>query len=734
MTPRPDFRSWKERLAAAADQLSRRIRYTRKSTEAVERQVASHAQQSEAADREWGEIDSTWLWQDSCTGTTFDRPGFNDMLDFCRAHPQSKNAPGRVEVYDPSRFGRSLDADGKPDVLGFQAKLTEFEQYRWRVEFVTVKRTGEQLADLIMMAMHAYSAAQFSTTLSANVRRGRVNHAQAGWWTSGSAPWGTLRKDTRTDRVLMPGEVSTPGGGGTILIPDQPLLDLWKEAAERILAGASLDAVGTMLYAKGIRGPRGGAFGHRSVRNILTNPVLIGYTEFLGAPEGGARPRTRARARWEPMVDVDLFERVSARLGGHSLAVHSPKRRRRELFPLAPVCAHCGCKYIGSRLSEAQGNRRQYAHVKPKARMDEAGRARFDAAGCKNWYIDADELETKIRDAIVQQRTSAEFENEVRALILDRDNFRKSADEAVAQAERDVKLSASAYERLSQLVAKVLGRDAEGRSDDALVDQLKASNQALDSAKHALEEAKAFARSREEVWPRLSTIIHETRNLAATWEKATPEERKILLSYWVLDVMIVVEPVPGMKRANHKTALVVLRTIPNAPIAVDLTSGQRAAAAIAARTASATAGSSSKGKRSRKAAKAAADPTLPSSEAACRRTKGAGSASPATSAETSSSVPNPASTTDALRLSPVNLTRFMGDFENAAENSDCNMPSSSTARVRASRSKSAARGAKAGSESSRENLQLYGHTSWEKSHQNLATMRLGGSPQVTPDQ
>ena len=226
-----------------------------------------------------------------------------------------------------------------------------------------------------------------------------------------------------------------------------------------------------------------------------------------------------------------------------------------------------------------------------------------------------------------------------------------------------------------------------------------------------LEEAKTFARSRQDAWPRLSAIIYETLNLAATWGMATPEDGKTLLAYWVLDLMVVVEPVPGMKRANHKTALVVLRTIPNAPISVDLNCGQRGSAAIGARTASVTARSSSKGKRSRKAAKAAADPMTPSARAACSRTKGAGSASAAMSAATSSSVPKPPSTTDALRLSPVNLTRFMGDFENAAENSDCDMPSSSSAKVRASRSKSAGRGAKADSCSSWENLRLYGHTS-----------------------
>ena len=51
--------------------------------------------------------------------------------------------------------------------------------------------------------------------------------------------------DTRANnRILADGEKSTPGGGGTVLIPDEKVLKLWKRAARRVLGGASLDAIG----------------------------------------------------------------------------------------------------------------------------------------------------------------------------------------------------------------------------------------------------------------------------------------------------------------------------------------------------------------------------------------------------------------------------------------------------------------------------------------------------------
>ena len=72
------------------------------------------------------------------------------------------------------------------------------------------------------------------------------------------------------------------------------------------------------------------------------------------------------------------------------------KRGHGESFPLIPMCAHCGGRYIGGRLAAMQGKKRSYVHAKPKARMDQEGRRRYDERRCKVWCIDAEELETKI--------------------------------------------------------------------------------------------------------------------------------------------------------------------------------------------------------------------------------------------------------------------------------------------------------------------------------------------------
>src|SRR5688572_2616818 len=99
-------------------------------------------------------------------------------------------------------------------------------------------------------------------------------------------------------------------------------------------------------------------------------------------------------------------------------------------------CAHCGVDYNGSRLGAGQGSPRVYAHAQPKARANAAAYERRTKAGCKVWNVDALELEEKIKDVIVTERTSAEFVEEVRELLLERTEFRKSAGAAVDAARR----------------------------------------------------------------------------------------------------------------------------------------------------------------------------------------------------------------------------------------------------------------------------------------------------------
>lgn len=687
------WRDWRDRLAVAGGALPDRVRYTRKSTVAEGRQVASHAQQNEAMDAKWGPIPTLWVWQDSQSGTTFDRPAFQDLLDFCRRNRRAKRTPGRIEMYDPTRFGRILDEDGAPDPAAWQAIFTEIEATGWQVHFVTPERSGDVLVQVIQLAVQAYAAGEFSAKLSRTVRRGRVSHARHGWWTNGAAPWGTRRQDTLTARILAPGERSTAGGGGVVLVPDEPTLALWNRAARLVMGGASLDEVGVRLWKEGVRGPRGGRMSHSAVKNFLTNPALAGRVVFKDEPdEQGRRVTREVTAKWRPMVDVALFDQLCARLGAHGrLHKQAQRRKKRQLYPLQATCAHCALPYVGGRLSAKQGEPRVYQHANPKLHENPEAHAARAEAGCKVWCIDAESLERTVVDLIALARCSPEYVEAVKVVLADGMKLQAASEATVDQARRQLAAADAEYGRLARMAARI------GDDDGAFVEQAKAAKQRREAAAKALQAAERDAERLQHTRVRIEDIVVETRTMVAAWDRLAPEERAILLDYWVLGILVFVEPVPGRRRLNRKYAVVELRSVPG-PIVVELDQpggdsglgGDSSASSSSRRTGS----SASSSRRARSASRAASVPSRPNAHAACERTIASESDSADTSAGTSSGSPTLPSTTAALRRSPGSFARFMGEPENASVYAVGDIVISSSASDRASRPSRKGRGAK----------------------------------------
>ncbi|MHB1168977.1 MAG: recombinase family protein [Longimicrobiales bacterium] len=167
-----------------------RKRYLR--TAAADDAVESEAEQNAACTRKWGPLENEAdLYVDISSGATFNRPSFQRLLTDCLANPQSGDLPGRLEVHDPTRFGRPL-ADGAPDTRAFMDALAQFERAGWRVEFVKPEPLADGLASAIQVVLHAFGAAAHSreaarksSMLKHSRRSGHV--ANTSWGTGGTA-------------------------------------------------------------------------------------------------------------------------------------------------------------------------------------------------------------------------------------------------------------------------------------------------------------------------------------------------------------------------------------------------------------------------------------------------------------------------------------------------------------------------------------------------------------------
>jgi hypothetical protein len=172
----------------------------------------------------------------------------------------------------------------------------------------------------------------------------------------------------------------------------------------------------------------------------------------------------------------------------------------------------------------------------------------------------------------------------------------------------------------------------------------------------------------------ISAAIDETRNLAEVWDKVGLDERRTLLDCWVPDVLIAVDTIPGMKKANEKTAIVTLRSAPDAPRYFTISD-----ASSARSSSSRVNGSASEATARSNASLASAESTRPSAQAACARTNGSVSDSAEVSTGTASGDPQLPSPTQTLRAKPARPARRMAEpLENESQASSSSAVSSSS--------------------------------------------------------
>lgn len=527
-----------------------RIRYTRKSTEEADRQVASHDQQAKECDKHFGEIptamvdalgDGYWF-RDDKSGTTFDRPAFKRMIDFCLAHPQGA-LRGAIEVYDHSRWGRPVKKDKRGRIVGVDIKAFYRFMYRledagWDIVFTTGEKNEDELAAFLKEGIEIYIAGQKSANLSREVTRGKLDWMEKGRWLGGPPPFPAKRVHPETGTFLPPGVRAY--NGGSVLAVDEERLPHWLRAADQFLKGWSPQKIAEDFNSRGVpnymtgrtRDGRRPSWSNVHITKILTNRALIGEIvyDYLDPDTDEVKTQT-FKAAWEPIVPVDTFNAVQKRFEERSTGSRGPRRKSAQLDYITPlVCGHCGTFFMGTDTKRKDGSTlRRYRHQIIETGSTAAREAKR-AAGCRAWQVDADEIEEAIKDLIVQQRMSPGFMGRLREMLADREEFAGATDQRVAEAKADVARVEKAQQEALRL--KLMGQEA-GLSDEMFVQQLKQLQEdhkrAIAAYEEALDFQKSAVHSQESVWE----MFNETQAIVDRWEEGNVDERRALFSWWV---------------------------------------------------------------------------------------------------------------------------------------------------------------------------------------------------------
>lgn len=321
------------------------------------------------------------------------RPQFRDMLTFL-----ARSGADAMIAYDLDRAAR--DPRDLEDLIDTKV-LAGFE-----VRSTTGSLRLENDADIAMARVLVAMANKSSADTARRVKRASQQQAEDGRWHGGRAPFGYRMAEST-------------------LIPVPEHARLLREAAERILAGESLYRVVRDWNVAGIPSVTGKMWETTAIRQMLTNPAVIGVRTYRPVLADGSLSKENvlvSEGTWDAILDREVFERVGQVLAIRGRAYRSSMRGRKRLHPFSGLirCGKCGTVM-----------RRQAAHY--ACAWPERGQH------CAR-RIHAEQTEVVVRAALLEAFSGPD--------ILDRLNGTATESDAVKQARKHVAEDRAALARL----------------------------------------------------------------------------------------------------------------------------------------------------------------------------------------------------------------------------------------------------------------------------------------------
>lgn len=158
------------------------------------------------------------------------------------------------------------------------------------------------------------------------------------------------------------------------------------ESAKRLLAGEPVRSITADLIARGVPTSTGGKWSPQSLRRMLSSPRISGQRVHNG--------EIVATAVWPGIISFEDGAAIRALLANPERRTN--KAARRYLLGGILVCSHCGQRLVARPRS---GGQRRYACAKGPG-----------FAGCGKTYVNADQVEAFVVEAVLYRLDSRELQ------------------------------------------------------------------------------------------------------------------------------------------------------------------------------------------------------------------------------------------------------------------------------------------------------------------------------------
>lgn len=396
---------------------------------------------------------------------TLNRPGFQQMLAYCREH---RGKISHLVVTELSRFSRNIQVQAHAIVM--------LRQLGVKVVSMDEPLTDDSaVGELIRNVVGSFSQF-FSDSLSERTRsrmRAAVNAGRFPW----PAPIGYRNLEKK-------------------LHPDPERAPLVRQAFELVASGryATTDAVLKLITALGLTTKAGRPLRKQSFARMLSNPLYSGWVVSGDA---------RVRGTHEPIVSEELFHAVQMRVKTKG----TPHKKLSEDFPLRGVvrCAKCAKPLTGGW---ARGRKERYA------------RYWCWTAGCRDVGVSRDDLERGFVSLLSRMEPTAELLAQLPDRVAIQWQERK---ERIATDARRLGSRLADLKALNQkaVVAKLKGEisagdyDAFKKSSAEEIFQVEAEINTLDSERSTMNEMLKQAEA-------------QAVDLVGGWEKGNVNQRQEL--------------------------------------------------------------------------------------------------------------------------------------------------------------------------------------------------------------
>lgn len=450
------------------------------------------------------------------SGTTDRRPGFLDMIRFCKVNAAEVNA---VLVWKFNRFSRD-----RVDSAVYKRQLRKLHV---NVISITEPIAGGIDADLMEAVVEAMDG-RFSKSLSQDVMQGMAETTRRGFYPLSTAPIGYVRAEVRDGKAKR-----------YRLEPDPLTAPLVRRIFSTYIGeGSGAKEIAKRLNAEGQTTRTGKRWTTKAVLRILSNPIYIGTltvrftTENAGFLNDKDREVTIEGA-FEPLVDRVTFE--SAQRIRAERAHESPKGLASEYL----LSGLLRCGFCGQRMHGVPAKSSQHFYYVCRKYQDEGAHA------CKLGLIhrgrlDATVLE-KVRDVLLEPAYVAELAAMVNNELGDREAIFATQvaglDEAIKKTRTQLDRLLDALENGADSSTAIRGRVAERERE---LERLKAKRLTL-----RLEEAGEYPRRIE-----IARVLPYVESLKETLAIAPTRTQRFILKSFIKTITV------------HKTEIAIEFTLP----------------------------------------------------------------------------------------------------------------------------------------------------------------------------